>query len=680
LLNPRLDSRRGRIVGLAVGLVFGLAGPSIVTAQEPDVRTSRADRTVESALSSETGASTISHALQSEIALWIEKLGDPIYAVRLQAQSELERIGVRALDQLHRASFHPNPQIASQARFLVQSNQFSWAWETDPFPVRRILGNYSTAALYDKSAYIDQLAGLEGGEGLAALCRLVRYETHGCLAKRAALLILRSPPGAGQSLADRRQWIGAQVEGALSSAGRWVAHDAAEPIDEFSEDWWIDVLREESTLLQERSPDTSKEIVNDLTRWVVEQIASRTPRRERALALARTIPDAFPDEVPNRNQQAIEFAQWALKVSLPELVQEQHAKLSTMTLREMRFGYLLAESYLVRRDEDLASRIAALSAARIAMDSAGNAKGIEENGAEIPGMNPKLEALLQRNASQSFERSALGEYLINRGRFDWAERELRMAIEGREEDPEFATILNLTLLSQMLHEQEKHLEAAEVLRKFAERFESQPLFRSQVSEQGGDSLVSNYYLFSGDAAAAAKDAPTAKKHYIKSLELFRENVDALIGLHRLADLEPADRQEVLELQRSIVDKLRKEIEDGQRSLRQENPRFQATLERSLANQMNTLAWLLANTDGNFEEALFFSRRACALEPNRAAYLDTLAHSYAALGRFSEAVEQQKRALGLEPHQPTLQRALQRFETKLAEQRVERGTQPESNRP
>jgi hypothetical protein len=604
--------------------------------------------------------------IESEIALWIEKLGDPVYARRLQAQSELERIGVRALDQLHAASFHPDPQIASQARFLVQSNQFSWAWETDPFHVRRILGNYTTAPLYEKSAFIDQLAALDNQEGLSALCRLVRYETQGCLAKRAALLLMRSKPSPPAAAAERRELILNLVNGTMSAAGKWVT-DYAAAHGEFPADLWEERIQAEKALLANKSPETSTEILSDLRKWVVEQISKTPANRERALRLARTVPETFSALGANRNQQALEFAQWAIAAELHELVQEQHDQLSRLTLLDPRFGYLLAESHDAQGSEEVAKQIAKHSADRLLVDSHG--KHREEDPItdqkQIP-LNQRLEETLQRNVSQAFERSAMGEFLINRGKFAWAEHELRLAIQGREDDVEFATILNLTQLSQLLHEQDRNQEAAEVLEKFAQRFEREPLFQSQVSEQGGSSLVSNYYLYSGNHAATHQDTEQARKHYLKSIELASDNVDAIIGLYRLPNPTQEHQQERLQLQQQISGELRNEIDARQRDLRRENPRFQATEERSLANQMNTLAWLIANTEGNFEEALFLSRKACSLAPDRAAYLDTLAHCYAALDRYSEAVDQQRRAIALEPHQPTLLKALRRFESKLSE--------------
>ena len=61
--------------------------------------------------SSKSGATSTS-SMADRISTLIELLADVNYASRLNAQAELERIGVVALDQLHSASFHPDPQIA----------------------------------------------------------------------------------------------------------------------------------------------------------------------------------------------------------------------------------------------------------------------------------------------------------------------------------------------------------------------------------------------------------------------------------------------------------------------------------------------------------------------------------------------------------------------------------------
>jgi len=601
--------------------------------------------------------------LQQEIASWIRKLGAENYSTRLQAQSELERIGVRALDQLHQASFDTDPQIASQARYLVQSNQFNWAWESDPPRVRRILTLYTAAALHEKTGFINQLNQLENDEGLSALCRLVRYETQGCLAKLAALLVMRGRPTVGQTATERLELVASLLDGARSTASSWVLEQTANP-KEFPLDRWLEIINRESQLLLTKSMETSIEILNELRQWVVQQIPKTNSGRSQALDVARTIPESFKSLGVQREQQLLEFAQWALTVELPELVQEQHDSLRT-ALQDPRFGYLLAESWIQKGNTDLAQKVAERTSDRVSVTSRGE-PALKEKDPKNQ-LNPQLEMLFARNASQAFERSTIAEYLIRRGQFPWAESELRKALKDQEDAAELATIINLTQLSQLLHELERDEEAAAAIEKFAKRFENEPLFRTQVSEQSGDSLVSNHYLFQGNDYARKEQPEKARECFLKAIELSQENVDAIIGLYRLPETdEQKDQRKTL--QKQITLSMRSEIDARERELKRDNPRALATEQRALANQMNTLAWLMTNTDGNLDEALFFSRKACSLE-NRAAYLDTLAHCYASLKRYREAAEQQRRAVALDPFQPSLQKALAIFESKAAEQQA-----------
>jgi tetratricopeptide (TPR) repeat protein len=341
--------------------------------------------------------------------------------------------------------------------------------------------------------------------------------------------------------------------------------------------------------------------------------------------------------------------------------------MGNLALLDPRFGYLLAESFLLQEKKETADRIVELTLARVQVDARGEVLGEDNKEQDNSAFNRRLQEMLQRNSSFVFERANTSSFLIKRGLFDWAEKELRIAIQGHEDDVEYATTINLNLLSQLLHDTSRNSEAAEVLKKYVDRYEREPMFQNQVATQSGDALVSNYYLYSGDDAREKGDPAQARRMYLKSIEISHENVDAIIGLYRLDDASEQAVAERKKIQREVMNELKKEIEQYERNLRRENLRMQATDQLTLANQMNTFAWLVCNTEGNFEEALFLSRKACAMAPNRSAYLDTLAHCYASLGRYREAVEQQRKAVALEPHQASLSNALKRFEAKLQEQ-------------
>ncbi len=604
--------------------------------------------------------------LGKRIALLIDQLSDPNYSTRLRAQAELERIGVLALDQLHKASFHPDPQIASTARYVVQSNQFSWSWDTDPVSVRQILTNYG-AADSEKSIYIDQLQRLEHDEGFGALCRLVRYETRSGLAKRAALILMRSRPTVGQTLENRKEALRNYVSGGQSQASRWLLKYASNE-NAFDQSWWEQTLSEELQQLKDGSVETNLELTMDLHRWVVEQTFDQPHLRSFALSTARSIltigktVTTLESAIGHRSTRVNEFAQWALKCKLPELVQEQHAKLPTSIVsREFIFGYLLAESFLLQGDPTLANKTAEHSLNQVPCNEKGSPviAAPDEN---VPG-KPSIQFFGKGNTSDQDRRSTLGQKLEERGQFDWAEAEFRLVLN--EDLTNMATLDGMSRLAAMLQIQGKHAEAADVLEPFVTRYNNEPLFQRQMSEWNRDmgNVISNFHLYIADDARQAKDNDKAAKNYWLAIELSLENVDAIIGLYKLP-LSASDKDKCLAKLAKIIFDLRAAIRNAEEELKKSKPNELAFFSRWIADKSNTLAWLIANTEGSKEEALFLSRKACLLSPEHAEYLDTLAYCYAAMDRYQDAVQQQRRAVDLKPHHPELVKALKRFEAKL----------------
>ncbi len=604
--------------------------------------------------------------LRGHIAQLIEKLSDPSYSTRLRAQGELERIGVLALDQLHAASFHADPQIASTARYVVQSNQFSWSWDTDPVNVRQILSNYG-AADSDKSIYIDQLQRLEHDEGFAALCRLVRYETRSGLAKRAALLLMRSRPTVGQSLDRRKEALSNFVGGGQSQASRWLVKYATNE-KEFDQKWWDQAIANELQQLKAGSVETNLDLVIDLHKWVAEQTFDVAELRTYSLSIARsiltlskTVP-TLDSMIGNRSTRANEFAQWALKYKLPELVQEQHAKLpSSIVSREFMFGYLLAESFLLQGNRDLANTIAEHSLNQVPCSEMGIPKTADAD--VVSPFKGGAELTARANANNQDIRSSLGQKLQERGQFKWAEAEFRLALN--DDLTNYSTLICMRRLSTMLQIQSKHSQAADVLEPFVARYNSEPMFKRQVNEffREHTEIISNFHLYVGDDARQSNEVEKAAKNYWLSIELEPENVDAIVGLYRLS-LTDKEKERLRRELANLIAKDRVKIRAEEEQLKLSSPGDRASYSGRLAMLCNNLAWLIANTEGSKEEALFLSRKACNLAPEDAENLDTLAYCYAALERYQDAVEQQRRAVALKPHHPELAKALHRFEAKL----------------
>jgi hypothetical protein len=134
--------------------------------------------------------------------------------------------------------------------------------------------------------------------------------------------------------------------------------------------------------------------------------------------------------------------------------------------------------------------------------------------------------------------------------------------------------------------------------------------------------------------------------------------------------DPTDADILIELYRdpSVAEKRRKQTSDR---IRQAAERFRAEIvqlsgEESdvRATPFNQYAWLIANTEGDFDLALQYSHKSLEIMPDTASYLDTLAHCYAAKRDFKNAVHYQTRAVELEPHTMQIQRSLKRFQAEL----------------
>ncbi len=613
----------------------------------------------------ETGSFEAHDELRIHISSLIEQLSDPNYSRRLSAQSELERIGVLALDQLHAASFHPDPQIASTARFVVQSNQFSWTWDTDPVSVRQLLKNYGSADS-EKSMYIDQLQRLDHDEGFPALCRLVRYETRSGLAKRAALILMRSKPTVGQTLESRKESIRNYIGGGQSQASRWLVHYASNR-NELDLKWWEQTLADEVKLLKAGSVETNIELVIELHKWLVEQLFDRPMMRDAALSIGRsilTVGKSVPtldSMIGNRSTRANEFAQWALKYKMPELVQEQHAKLHKSILsREFFFGYLLAESFKLQANDERANAIALHSLNQIACNELG--APLDPNASDEVNKLRAIDFSTNRQLSGQDRRYNLAKKLEERGQFAWAESEFRLV--PNNDLTNMVTLEGMRDLAAMLHLQGKHSEAAEVLEPFFTRYSDEPMFKRQLSELKSFSqeILSNFHLYTANKARENNEFEIAARNYWLAIENEPENVDAFIGLYRLA-LSDTERDKLrVKLTKSIAES-RFKIRADEEVLKKSSPGEHASYSVRLADRCNNLAWVIVNTEGNKDEALFLSRKACMLAPETAENLDTLAYCYAAMERFDDAIQYQRLAVELKPHHPEFTKALKRFEAK-----------------
>ena len=627
-----------------------------------------------------------------DIQSWIAKLGSDSYTQRTEALKRLESYGTRALDSLRLATRDSDPQIANQARFLLQSTQLQWNWNYDSIETRKIIEAYKLASVNDKPKHIRELAQLSNSHGIAALCRICCYDSDEIQSKLAALELLarlnpRKIPGVSanpklgpkfdplivEALLDApaensTQQILTAVEGSTSQAAAWVrlAYSTSEP---WPLDRWMAILDQEQKLLEASSPQSQVPVFVSLATWVAQQAILQTHSRDVANQIAGRLPPILLSGEPDPDW-LVGFAQWAIDADLPELVLQQYLLLPKQFPQTVPpiLNYLLAESLAKQGKQQVADQIVQFALDRKAIVL--NKENLNEQtltvqeapSAIVPTENNPLQF---RSINFKYERTNLAQLLINRGQFNWAESELRESLEGLEDSPDSIAVIGLQLLASMLHEQDRDEDAAKALEKWISRYESEKLFRMQVENYQID-LASNYYLFEGNHQAQKGNVQKAREAYFKSISLASDNVDALIGLARLSET-PEEKRQRLAQQEQCQSSLRNEIDAIDRDMRLANPMFQPMEKRRLANSLNTLAWLMINTQTDPREALMLSRRSCSLVPDQSAYQDTLAHCLDKNGNPKEAFRTQIKALTLEPHQLSLQRALAGFYEKAAKE-------------
>jgi tetratricopeptide (TPR) repeat protein len=151
------------------------------------------------------------------------------------------------------------------------------------------------------------------------------------------------------------------------------------------------------------------------------------------------------------------------------------------------------------------------------------------------------------------------------------------------------------------------------------------------------------------------------ENYRKAIAQDPSDADVLIGLYRLPNQTPEQRQSIQEQITEAVHKCRADIEQMPDE----------------SNAYNQFAWLVANTEGDFDEAVRMSLRSIEIRraettnsgdpPNVGGYLDTLAHCYYAKRDYANAVRYQTEAVASEPHSQAIARQLAVFRKALADQ-------------
>ena len=144
------------------------------------------------------------------------------------------------------------------------------------------------------------------------------------------------------------------------------------------------------------------------------------------------------------------------------------------------------------------------------------------------------------------------------------------------------------------------------------------------------------------------------------------DADVLIAMYRVPEADEKWRQTTRAKIRDLARQFQEQID--------ENP--------SDPVPYNQWAWLISNTEGDFQKAIRYSHRSIELIPADAgesagaSYLDTLGRCYYAVGDYENALKYQRQAIEKVDYMQVMQRQLALFEKTLAEKRGAVSTEPE----
>jgi tetratricopeptide (TPR) repeat protein len=254
--------------------------------------------------------------VEQRIGSLVEQLGDKDYTVRQEAQEQLAKLGFRAFDALTKASASEDLEVVSRARYLLRLVRGHMCTQEDPPEVRELLQNYSLQTPEMRSWRIQRLGELPDGAGLAALCRLIRFEKSPALANQAALATLQYEPADKDSQRRQAGLIREILAGSGCGAAKWLLAYLKlreDPRVGFSE--WARAVEDQAAILQRAPRQTDATVVAALLYYLAEAQAKRGNPTEADQTAGRAL-QAIPTPRPPNDMSYFLLAHDSLGAAL----------------------------------------------------------------------------------------------------------------------------------------------------------------------------------------------------------------------------------------------------------------------------------------------------------------------------------------------------------------------------
>jgi tetratricopeptide (TPR) repeat protein len=398
---------------------------------------------------------------------------------------------------------------------------------------------------------------------------------------------------------------------------------------------WKKLVDEEQARLKRNKSETSSEIMLDLE-WNLADVYRQTGDQA---ALAAALDDMMALELERFDETAVGLIEWLVDTkSWPAL-----------------------DTFLTKHQERLQQTKRPLYFAAIARAKQGKSDEAEKLAKQASEVPPQPGDVL--TAARELEQH---------NQFEWAVREYRAAIDKDKKETADSTesILARIFLATLLHDHERHSEAADALEPLVKNVQGEgrvgqlyARMREYYKElPDPDVIAARFHFYRAEQYLDDKDPDLkrAQGELDLAINFDPEDADVLIAMYRFPNPEPKWLDSVKQKSRQLAEKLQQKIDQ----------------DPSDATNYNQWAWLVANTEGDFQKAVRYSHRSLELNSNgesgAASYLDTLGRCYYAAGDVENAIKYQRQAIEKVDHMQVMHRQLKEFETALEKKKAGSG--------
>jgi tetratricopeptide (TPR) repeat protein len=611
----------------------------------------------------------------------VVQLGSDDYTARCEAEVELLQLGSAAFDYLQAAQSDPDLEIATQSQYLLYRVPIDWVRPDDPAEVRELMSNYAGANSRERRGIITQLSKLGAETGLAALSRIAHYDMSSITARYATIRALNSRTTTKDSAHEAARTISREIGLSPRDPVRWLRLYATqlEHLDRV-DPAWTSLIADEIARLNSEDRSTNPRLILGLIQFHV--------KLNRDHGDAQTLLEALESKRTFLNTQTRAIDANTTWVVSRMLDKEDISALNSPFRRYLRWithDPLLAKVVTSKRDASYGSLALTLSWVQdnqewevLKLLENRYSKEIKEDrlllylvaanhaAADQPAEAAKLaDHAFDLMALDLGERNELGEVVAELGHHDWAEREWQHVVDEAPVADIESMKARRSIANWCLHDRGDDKAAADLLGEACDAADKRKKKLAEDKKPVGDEIeveifneTGRYYVnalkiqreyFLACHLETQGDYAGQQKHLETAFRLDQQDPDVLIAMFRLKEADEVYREKVAGRVRRAIDQVEQMIEGNP-----DEPQW-----------YNHYAWLVSNTEGDFDKAVRYSLKSLELCPNTPSYLDTLGRCYYAAGDLENAVKYQRQAVAMHPKVKVMRKQLEMFEKALA---------------